>query len=90
MPYDKLVNQLPNQLCFFVNKGHILISGILFYDFTTQVLPFYASSLTEEEEKDVAAAVQEPPSEQLAEVTTVIIQKNALGTIKFVDFPQGC
>ena len=34
-----------------------------------KVLPFYASSLTEEEQEDVAAAVAEPPSEPLAEVS---------------------
>ncbi|XP_078680294.1 dynein regulatory complex subunit 2-like [Branchiostoma floridae x Branchiostoma belcheri] len=33
-----------------------------------KVLPFYASSLTEEEQQDVEAAVGEPPSEPLAEV----------------------
>ena len=33
------------------------------------MLPFYASSLTQEEQEDVQAAVAEPPSEPLAEVT---------------------
>lgn len=33
-----------------------------------KVLPFYASSLTQEEEEDVAAAVAEPPGEKLANV----------------------
>jgi len=33
-----------------------------------KVLPFYASSLTQEEQEDVAAAVTEPPSEALATV----------------------
>ncbi|XP_013416544.1 coiled-coil domain-containing protein 65 [Lingula anatina] len=33
-----------------------------------KVLPFYASSLTQEEQEDVAAAVAEPPSERLASV----------------------
>lgn len=33
-----------------------------------KVLPFYASSLTQDEQDDVAAAVAEPPSEPLAEV----------------------
>lgn len=33
-----------------------------------KVLPFYATSLTEEEQEDVAAAVAEPPSEPLAEI----------------------
>ena len=33
-----------------------------------KVLPFYASSLTDEEQKDVAAVVQEPPTQPLAEV----------------------
>ncbi|XP_033628465.1 dynein regulatory complex subunit 2-like [Asterias rubens] len=33
-----------------------------------KVLPFYASSLTQEEQEDVQAAVAEPPSEPLAEI----------------------
>ncbi|XP_072026425.1 LOW QUALITY PROTEIN: dynein regulatory complex subunit 2-like [Amphiura filiformis] len=33
-----------------------------------KVLPFYASSLTDEEQEDVSAAVAEPPSEPLAEI----------------------
>lgn len=33
-----------------------------------KVLPFYASSLTNEEQEDVAAAVAEPPTENLASV----------------------
>lgn len=33
-----------------------------------KVLPFYASSLTEDEKEDIAGAVAEPPSEKLAEV----------------------
>lgn len=33
-----------------------------------KVLPFYASSLTQEEQEDVEAAVAEPPAEPLASV----------------------
>lgn len=33
-----------------------------------KVLPFYASSLTEQEQVDVSAVVQEPPTQPLAEV----------------------
>ncbi|XP_067932597.1 dynein regulatory complex subunit 2-like [Watersipora subatra] len=35
-----------------------------------KVLPFYASSLTEQEQSDVSAVVQEPPTQPLAEVMT--------------------
>ena len=34
-----------------------------------KVLPFYATSLTQEEQDDVQAAVLEPPSEPLAAVS---------------------
>ena len=37
-----------------------------------KVLPFYASSLTEQEQADVAAVVQEPPTQPLSEVTTAL------------------
>ena len=36
-----------------------------------KVLPFYASSLTQEEQDDVNTAVAEPPSQPLAAVSTV-------------------
>ena len=34
-----------------------------------KVLPFYASSLTEDEQNDVNAVIQEPPTQPLAEVS---------------------
>ena len=37
-----------------------------------KVLPFYASSLTQEEQQDVDEAVAEPPSQQLAAVSLTI------------------
>lgn len=37
-----------------------------------KVLPFYASSLTEEEKSDVNAVVQEPPTQPLAEVRQLL------------------
>lgn len=36
-----------------------------------KVLPFYASSLTEEEQADVDAVMEEPPTQALAEVLTL-------------------
>ena len=44
-----------------------------------KVLPFYASSLTEEEAANVAAAIQDPPSHKLAKVS---------GFLHFSSFPQ--
>ena len=43
-----------------------------------KVLPFYASSLTEEEAANVAAAIQDPPSHKLAKVSdfSCTIQSN--------------
>ena len=38
-----------------------------------KVLPFYASSLTQEEQDDVEAAVTEPPSEPLASVSVIYL-----------------
>ena len=39
-----------------------------------KVLPFYATSLTNEEQEDVEAAVAEPPSENLASVSYEILE----------------
>lgn len=36
-----------------------------------KVLPFYASSLTEEEQADVSAVMEEPPTQVLAEVRDI-------------------
>jgi len=38
-----------------------------------KVLPFYATSLTENEQADLAAVVQEPPAQPLAEVLSDLI-----------------
>ena len=44
-----------------------------------KVLPFYASSLTEEEAANVAAAIEDPPSHKLAKVSDFL---------HFSSFPQ--
>ena len=46
-----------------------------------KVLPFYASSLTQEEQDDVQAAVVEPPAEPLASVRFMQNLFDSLGSI---------
>lgn len=55
-----------------------------------KVLPFYASSLTDQEQSDVSAVVQEPPTQPLAEVSVVHALRNRGDNFWytiFIDFP---
>ena len=50
-----------------------------------KVLPFYASSLTEEETANVVAAIDDPPTHKLAEVSAISCMLQAPRVLQSVE-----